>query len=148
MTSQRRPIEKIILQPLARALSSSSLRATPDRDSIEDYPEIRSSACWNLAIEARRISMVGPAKGNSQNSSINYLTIGGSEVYDAWTPSSNVVQNLNLDINTVRLLTIMESIQWMIPGDSPLVALADKPSKGLRQRATSSQQHHRLETIR
>jgi hypothetical protein len=52
--------------------------------------------------------MVGLARGNSQNNSSKYPTIGGSEVFDAWTPSSNVVQNLNLDFNAVRLQIIME----------------------------------------
>jgi hypothetical protein len=43
---------------------------------------------------------------------------------DARTPSSNIVRNLNLDFNKVRLQIIMESIQWVVPPDSPLVALA------------------------
>jgi hypothetical protein len=61
------------------------MRACPDRDSIEDYPEIECSAYWNLAIEAHRIIMVGVAKGNSQNSSSRYLTIRGSKVSDSQT---------------------------------------------------------------
>jgi hypothetical protein len=83
MTSQGRPIRKTILQSSVRASSSLFSEATPDRDSIKDYLEIGSSACWNPAIEARRISMVGPARGNSQNSSSKYPTIGGSEASDA-----------------------------------------------------------------
>jgi hypothetical protein len=55
MTPQGPPIEKTIFQFLARTLSSSSLGATPDRDSIKDYPEIRGSAYLNPTIEARRI---------------------------------------------------------------------------------------------
>jgi hypothetical protein len=35
-----------------------------------------------------------------------------------------MIQNLNLDVNVVRLQTIMESIQCMAPEGSPLVALA------------------------
>jgi hypothetical protein len=35
------------------------------------------------------INMVGPARGNSQNSSSKYPTIGGSVASDAWTPSCN-----------------------------------------------------------
>jgi hypothetical protein len=34
-----------------------------------------------------------------------------------------MIQNLNLDFNAIRLQTIMESIQWMAPEGSPLVAL-------------------------
>jgi hypothetical protein len=67
--------------------------------------------------------MVGLARGNSQNISSKYPTIGGSEASDARTPSSNVVRNLYLDFNVVRLHTIMESIQQMVPQDSPLIAL-------------------------
>jgi hypothetical protein len=40
------------------------LVATPDWDSLEDYPEIGGSAYWNVAIEARHISMVGLARTN------------------------------------------------------------------------------------
>jgi hypothetical protein len=110
MTSQGCPIRKTILWSSPRASSLSSLGATPDRDSIKDYPEIGGNACWNPAIEACCISMVGPVRGNSQNSSSKYPTIGGSEAFDAQTPSSNVVWNLNPDFNTVRLHMIMESI--------------------------------------
>jgi hypothetical protein len=34
-----------ILQPSARASSSSSLAASPDQDSADDYPEIKGSTC-------------------------------------------------------------------------------------------------------
>jgi hypothetical protein len=70
--------------------------------------------------------MVGPDKGDSQNSSSKYPTISGSEASDAQTPSNNIVRNLNSDFNTVRHQTIMESIQRMVPPDSPLVALAQQ----------------------
>jgi hypothetical protein len=40
-------------------------RSNSDRDPIKDYPEIGSSACSNPTIEARHISMVGSARGNS-----------------------------------------------------------------------------------
>jgi hypothetical protein len=126
MTSHRCLIGKTILQSLAGAMSSSSSGATPNRDSFEDYPEIRGSACWKPAIKACCINMVGQAGGNSQNNSSKYLTIGGSKAPDAWTPNNNIVQNLNPDFNTVRLQTIMESIQWMVPLDSPLVSLAQQ----------------------
>jgi hypothetical protein len=107
MTSQGHPIEKTIIQYSAGAPSSSSLGATPDHNSLKDYPKIGASACWNSAIEACHISMVEPDRGNSQNSSNKYLTIGGSEASDAWTPNNNDVQNLNPDFNGVRLQTII-----------------------------------------
>jgi hypothetical protein len=65
MTSQRRSIGKTMLQPLTGASSSSLSGETPDRDSVEDYPEIRGSACWNPAMEAHCINMVGPTRGNA-----------------------------------------------------------------------------------
>jgi hypothetical protein len=68
--------------------------------------------------------MVGLVRGNSQNNSSKYPTIGGSEASNARTASSNVVQNLNPDFNAVRLQTNMESIHRMVPHDSPLIALA------------------------
>jgi hypothetical protein len=37
-----------------------------------------------------------------------------------------MIQNLNPDFNAIRLQTIMESIQWMTPKGSPLVALAQQ----------------------
>jgi hypothetical protein len=76
MMSQEYPIRKTILQLSAGASSSSSSRATLDWDSTEDYPKIGDSACWNPAIKAQCISMVGPARSNSQNSSSKYPTIG------------------------------------------------------------------------
>jgi hypothetical protein len=68
--------------------------------------------------------MVGPARGDSQNSSSRYPIIRGSEASDARTPSSRVIQNLNPDFNVVWLQTVIESIERMVPQDSPLVALA------------------------
>jgi hypothetical protein len=85
MTSQERPIWKTILRPLAGASSST---VTLDRDSAKEYPEIEGSACWNPAIEARRINMVGPVRGYSHNSSSKYPTIGGFEEFDARTPAA------------------------------------------------------------
>jgi hypothetical protein len=119
--------------------------ATPNRDSIEDYPEIGGSAYWNPAIEAYCISMVGLARADSQNNSSKYSTIRGSEASDTRTPSSRVLQILNPDFNTVRLQTIMESIQRMVSQDSLLVALAQQ---GLKWWAISLQQNARLVTIR
>jgi hypothetical protein len=37
-----------------------------------------------------------------------------------------MIRNLNPDFNAIRLQTIMESIQWMSPEGSPLVALAQQ----------------------
>jgi hypothetical protein len=65
---------------------SSSSGTIPDRDFIEDYPEIGGSVRWNSAIKACHINMVGPAKGNSQNISSKYPTIGGSETSNTSTP--------------------------------------------------------------
>jgi hypothetical protein len=44
-TSRGLPIWKAILQPSVGASSSSSLGVMPNRDSLEDYPEIGGSAC-------------------------------------------------------------------------------------------------------
>jgi hypothetical protein len=66
IASKGLPIRKTIFQSSAGTSSSSSLGATLDQDSIKDYPEIRGSAYWNPAIKAHCISMVGPAKANSQ----------------------------------------------------------------------------------
>jgi hypothetical protein len=74
--------------------------------------------------------MVGAVRGNSQNGSSKYLTIGGSEASDAQTPSNNAIQNLNPDFDAVRLQTIMESIQQTVPHDSPLIALAEQGVEG------------------
>jgi hypothetical protein len=96
-------IWKAILQPSAGASSFSSPGATPDRDSLEDYPVIEGNACWNPAIKTCHINMVGPARGDSQNNSSQYPTIGGSKASDARTPSSNIIWNLNPDFNIIRL---------------------------------------------
>jgi hypothetical protein len=105
-------------------LSSSSSGAFANLDSFEDYPEIGGSVCWNPDVEAHRISMVGPIRAPSQNSSNRYPTIRGSEPSDAQRPNNRVIRNLNPDFNAIRLQTIIESIQCMVPQDSPLVALA------------------------
>jgi hypothetical protein len=75
--------------------------------------------------------MVGPARVNSQNSSNKYTTIRGSKTCDDRTPSNRVIRNLNLDFNILRLQTIMESIQWMVLQDSPLVALAQQGAEAV-----------------
>jgi hypothetical protein len=50
-------------------------------------------------------------------------------VSDARTPNDEMIQNLNLDFNTIRLQTIIESIQRMTPEGSPLIALAQQGAK-------------------
>jgi hypothetical protein len=72
--------------------------------------------------------MVGLVRVDSQNSSSKYLTIGRSVASDARTPISNIVRNLNSDFSMVRLQTILESIQQMVPPNSPLIAL---PQQGV-----------------
>jgi hypothetical protein len=84
-------------------------------------------------VEARRISMVGPTRVSSHNSSNRYPTIRGSKASDVWTPCNRVVRNLNPDFNTLRLQTIMESILCMVPQGSPLVALAQQGSDAVGQ---------------
>jgi hypothetical protein len=99
------------------------LGESPDQDFTDDYPKIGGNVCWNPSEEGRLIIMVAPARAPSQNSSNQYPTIGRLEVSDARTPDDRFVQNLNLDFNTVRLHTILESIQRK---GSPLVALAQQ----------------------
>jgi hypothetical protein len=124
MMSQGYPIGTPIFQPSVGTSCSSSSGVSPDRGSIEDYSEIWGSVCWNPALESHRISMVGPAMAHSHNSSSRYPTIRGSEASDARTPSNRIVRNLNPSFNVVWIQTTMESIQRMVPHDSPLVALA------------------------
>jgi hypothetical protein len=118
------PIEASILQPSARASSSSSSAASPDQDSADDYPLIGESTYWDSTEEGRLIIMVAPTGEPSHNSSSRYPTIGRSEVSDARTPNDGMIRNLNPYFNAVRLQTIMELIQCMTPEGSPLVALA------------------------
>jgi hypothetical protein len=103
--------------------SSTSSGTSTGRDSIEGYPEIGGSVYWNPATEACCINMVGPGRVACRNSSSRYPTIRVSETSDARTPSNRVVRNLNPDFNIIWLQTIMESIQRLVPQDSPLVAL-------------------------
>jgi hypothetical protein len=105
---------------------TGSSRASPDRDSTEDYPEIGGSTCWNTAEEGGCINMMASVGAPSQNSSSRYPIIRGSEASDAWTPSDRLVQNLNQDFNVVRLQIIIESIQRMALESSPLNALAQQ----------------------
>jgi hypothetical protein len=114
-TTQELPIRAHIFQPSARTSGSFASGASPDHNSIDDYPEIRGSTCWNSVEEGRLIIMVAPAEEPSHNSSSKYPTIGRSEASDARTPSDRLVQNLNQDLNIMQLQTIMEMIQHMAP---------------------------------
>jgi hypothetical protein len=113
-----------ILQPSAGVSSSSLSTASPDQDSVDDYPDIGGSIYGDLIGEGRLIVMVALAGGPSQHCSNRYPTNGRSEASDAQTSDDGMIRNLNLDFNTIRLQTIMKSIQRMAPEGSPLVALA------------------------
>jgi hypothetical protein len=103
MTSQGYPIGTPIFQPSVGTSSSSSSRASPHRDSIEEYPEIGDSICQNPAVETHRINMAGPARAPSHNSSSRYPTIRGSKASDARTPSNRVIRNMNPDFDVIQL---------------------------------------------
>jgi hypothetical protein len=47
--------------------------------------------------------MVAPNGDRSHNGSSRYPTIRRSEASDAWTPSGDLVWNLNSDFNDVRV---------------------------------------------
>jgi hypothetical protein len=72
------PVVTSTLRPLAGAPSSSSLVASPDQDSSDDYLEIGVSACGVSTEEGRLIFMVAPNEDSSHNSSSRYSTIGRS----------------------------------------------------------------------
>jgi hypothetical protein len=95
---------------LARASSSTSSASTPDTDSSDDYPEIGVSDCVEHAKGGHLICMVVPNGDRSNNTSSRYPTIERSETSDARTPSGSLIQNLNLDFNTVRVQAIMETV--------------------------------------
>jgi hypothetical protein len=111
------------LRPFVGASSSSSLASSLGRDSSEDYPEIGASAYGNSAEDGHLILMVAPDGDRACNSSSGYPTIGRSEAYDAQTPSTGLVRNLNPDFTVVRVQAIMETIQCMAPDGSPLALL-------------------------
>jgi hypothetical protein len=85
------PIVTSTLRPFTEAPSSSSSASSPSRDSSNDYPEIRASACGNSAKDSRLILMVAPNGDRSRNSSSGYPTIGRSETSDVQTPSAGLV---------------------------------------------------------
>jgi hypothetical protein len=76
--------------------------------------------------------MVAPNGDRSRNSSIEYLTIGRSDASDAQTPSTGVVQNLNLKFNAVRVQSIMETIKRMTPDGSILALLAQQGAEAVK----------------
>jgi hypothetical protein len=115
-----------IPRPLARASSSSSSALTPDQDSSDDYPDIRTDACGEPAEGSHLVLMVAPNGDWSHNNSSSYPTIGRSETSDAQTPSAGLVRNLNPDFNAIKVQTIMETIQHVAPNGSPLTALAQQ----------------------
>jgi hypothetical protein len=117
------PIVASTLRPFTGAPSSSSSVSSPRRDSSDDYPEIGASACGNSTEDNCLILMVAPKGDRSCNNSSGYPTIRRSETSDAQTPSAGLVQNLNPDINTVRVQAIMETIQRMSPDGSALALL-------------------------
>jgi hypothetical protein len=73
--------------------------------------------------------MVAPNEGQPRHSSSGHPTIGRSDASDARTPSTGLIQNLNLDFNTVRVQAVMETIQRMAPDGSPLALLAQQGAK-------------------
>jgi hypothetical protein len=87
-------------------------------------PRSGASACGNSAEDKRHIFMVAPNGDRSCNTSSGYLTIERSETSDAQTPSAGLVQNLNSDINAIRVQAIMEIIQRMASDGSPVALLA------------------------
>jgi hypothetical protein len=91
MMSQGYLIGAPIFQPSTGTSSSTSSGASTNQDSIKEYPEIGGIISWNAATEAHSISMVGPARAPSLNSSSRYPTIRESKVFDRRTPSNRVV---------------------------------------------------------
>jgi hypothetical protein len=120
------PVVTSILRPLAGASSSSSSASTTDPDSSNNYTEIGASTCGEPVKNDHLICMVAPNGDRSHNNSSRYPTIRRSEASDARTPSGGLVQNLNLDFNTVQVQVIMEIIQRMAPDGSPLAVLAQQ----------------------
>jgi hypothetical protein len=104
------PIVTSILRPLAGALSSSSSASTPDPDSSDDYPEIRANGYEEPAEGGRLICMVASNGDRSHNSSSRYPIIRRLEAFVARTSSDDLVRNLNLDFNVVRVQVIMETV--------------------------------------
>jgi hypothetical protein len=79
------------LQPSTGTSSSSTLAASLDQDSVDDYPEIRGSTCENSVEEGRLIIMVASAGGPSYNSSSRYPIIGRLETSNDRTPNDGMI---------------------------------------------------------
>jgi hypothetical protein len=77
MMSWGHPIGVPMFHPSDGTLSSTSLGASTDRDSIKDYPEIGGSTYWNPTTKAHHISMVGPNWVTSRNILVNTRRSGG-----------------------------------------------------------------------
>jgi hypothetical protein len=54
--AQELQIRTSIFQPLTETSSSSTSRASLDRNSVDDYPKIRGSTCWNPTEEGHLLS--------------------------------------------------------------------------------------------
>jgi hypothetical protein len=91
-------------------LSSSSSASTPDPDSSDDYPEIGANGYEEPAEGGRLICMVASNGDRSHNSSSRYPIIRRLEAFIARTSSDDLVRNLNLDFNVVRVQVIMEIV--------------------------------------
>jgi hypothetical protein len=102
-STQGIPIEAPIFQPSVGTSSYSTLAASPDQDSTDDYPEIGGSAYWNSVDKGSLIIMVVPTKAPLKNNSNRYPTIGRSEASDTRTLNDGMIRNLNLDFNAVWL---------------------------------------------
>jgi hypothetical protein len=125
------PIVTSTLRTFTGAPSSSSSVLSPNRDSSNEYPEIRTSAYGISAEDSRLILIVALNGDRSRNNSSGYPTIRRSETFDAQTPSVGLAQNLNLDFNAVRVQAIMETIQCMAPDGSPLTLLAQQGAEAM-----------------
>jgi hypothetical protein len=123
------PIVTSTLRQFVGASSSSSLASSLGRGSSDDYPEIGASTCGNFTEDGRFILMVAPDGDQTRNSSSGYPTIGRSEASGAQTPTTGLVQNLNLDFNAVQIHAIIETIPRMAPDGSPIALLAQQWAK-------------------
>jgi hypothetical protein len=120
------PVVTPTLRPLVGALGSSTSVSPPDSDSADDYSEIGASACGEPVKYGHFIYMVAPNGDWSSNISSRYPTIRRSEASDARTPSGGLAQNLNPNLNAVRVQAIMETIQRMAPDGSLFAVLAQQ----------------------
>jgi hypothetical protein len=93
--------------------------SVPYHDSSDDSPEIGVSARGDSTGEGCHIFMVAPNGDPLHNNSSRYPTIGRSE-------ADEMIRNLNPDFNAIQLQTTIESIQWMAPEGSPLIALTQQ----------------------